>query len=41
MITGLSVAGYVLFPEHFSLWMALTGGGGLIAGGAYALRAWR
>jgi hypothetical protein len=41
LITVQAVVGYILLPGYFSLWMANTGGGGLIAGGVYALRNWR
>jgi len=41
IVTGIMLVGYLLLPDYFNLWMALLGGGSLIAAGAYILRAWR
>ncbi len=40
-VTALIVAGYLLVPSFFNLWMAVFGGGSLIAAGLYILRTWR
>ncbi len=40
-ITALILLGYLVFPAIFNLWMAVWGGGSLIAAGIYILRAWR
>jgi len=40
-MTVLIIVGYLAFFALFNLWMALLGGGTLIAGGLYILRAWR
>lgn len=34
-LMALTVGGYWLLPEHFLLWMAAVGGGGLILGGLW------
>ncbi len=41
IITLFILAGYFFIPEYFNLWMAILGGGSLIAAGAYMLWAWR
>ena len=41
VVTGLIVAGYLLAPDSFNLWMAVLGGGSLVAAGLYIHRAWR
>ncbi|NPA91624.1 MAG: hypothetical protein GXO55_09290 [Chloroflexi bacterium] len=41
VMTGLILAGYLLWPAYFNLWMAVLGGGSLIAAGVYILRFWR
>jgi len=38
--TGISLVGYFLLPEYFYLWMAILGGGGLIALGLYIRYRW-
>ncbi|MDQ7029672.1 MAG: hypothetical protein Q9O62_07795 [Ardenticatenia bacterium] len=40
-VTVFMVVGYLLFPAVFNLWMALLGGGSLIAAGLYMRYAWR
>jgi hypothetical protein len=40
-VTALTVAGYCFMPDWFNLWMAVTGGGSLIAAGLYVRRYWR
>ncbi len=40
-VTVFIVVGYLLLPSFFNLWMALLGGGSLIAAGIYILRTWR
>ena len=40
-ITALVVGGYLLVPGFFDLWMAILGGGSLMAAGVYILRFWR
>jgi hypothetical protein len=40
LIAGLAVAGYYLLPEFFYLWMALLGGGGMIALGLHIRYRW-
>jgi hypothetical protein len=40
-VTVLTVAGYFFVPDWFNLWMAVTGGGSLIAAGLYIRRFWR
>ncbi len=40
-VTGLIVGGYLLIPVYFNLWMAILGGGSLVAAGLYILYAWR
>jgi hypothetical protein len=39
-ITALALAGYFLLPEIFYLWMAILGGGGMIAFGLYIRARW-
>jgi hypothetical protein len=41
IVTALSMAGYYLLPDYFSLWMAFLGGGTLIGSGLYIRRAWK
>lgn len=41
IITALIVIGYLALPMFFNLWMAVLGGGSLIAAGVYVLRSWR
>ena len=41
VVTAFIVIGYLAFPAFFNLWMAVLGGGSLIAAGVYILRAWR
>ncbi len=40
-VTVLILVGYLAVPTVFNLWMALWGGGSLIAAGVYILRKWR
>ena len=40
-VTLLAILGFAFFPAMFSLWMAVLGGGSLIAAGVHILRAWR
>ena len=40
-VTVLAVAAHLLVPAHFSLVMALLGGGTLIGSGTYVTRCWR
>ena len=40
-ITALVVVGYLVVPKLFDLWMAILGGGSLMAAGVYILRFWR
>ena len=39
-ITALALAGYFLLPDFFYLWMAILGGGGMIALGVYIRLRW-
>jgi hypothetical protein len=39
-ITAISLAGYFLLPGYFYLWMAILGGGGMIALGLYIRWRW-
>ena len=39
-VTALALAGYFLLPDIFYLWMALLGGGGMIAIGLYIRLRW-
>ena len=39
-ITALTLVGYFLFPDIFYLWMAILGGGGMIALGLYIRLRW-
>lgn len=39
-ITALALAGYFLLPDYFYLWMAVLGGGGMIALGLYIRLRW-
>jgi hypothetical protein len=39
-ITGLALIGYYLLPSYFYLWMAILGGGGMIALGFYIRSRW-
>ncbi len=39
-ITALALAGYFLLPDIFYLWMAILGGGGMIALGLYIRSRW-
>ncbi len=41
LMTALILIGYLLIPAWFSLWMAILGGGSLIAAGLYMRYAWR
>ncbi len=41
VVSGLTLLGYLLFPGIFNLWMAVFGGGTMIAVGVYMLYAWR
>ena len=40
LISALALAGYFLFPGIFYLWMAILGGGGMIALGLYIRYRW-
>jgi len=40
-VTGSVVLGYLQFPAHFNLWMALTGGGTMFAVGLLMRLRWR
>ena len=40
VITGLALTGYFLLPGIFYLWMAILGGGGMIALGLYIRSRW-
>lgn len=40
IIIALMLAGYFLLPQYFFLWMALLGGGGMIALGIYIRSRW-
>lgn len=40
VLTLLIIAGYLLIPAYFNLWMAVLGGGSLIGVGLYILYAW-
>jgi hypothetical protein len=40
LITVLALAGFYLFPGYFFLWLALLGGGGMIALGVYIRLRW-
>jgi hypothetical protein len=40
VITGLSLIGYFFLPSIFNLWMAILGGGGMIALGLYIRNKW-
>jgi hypothetical protein len=40
IFTGLALIGYFLLPYYFYLWMAILGGGGMIALGLYIRRKW-
>ncbi len=40
-VTVTMIVGYLAFPAYYNLWMAVLGGGSLIAAGAYILYAWR
>jgi len=39
-ITALALVGYFLLPDIFYLWMAILGGGGMIALGVYIRSRW-
>lgn len=39
-ITALAFIGYYLLPSYFYLWMAVLGGGGMIALGVYIRNRW-
>jgi hypothetical protein len=39
-ITALALVGYFLLPDYFYLWMAILGGGGMIAFGLYIRSRW-
>lgn len=39
-ITALALVGYFLLPDYFYLWMAVLGGGGMIAFGLYIRSRW-
>lgn len=41
LVTLIMVGGYLLVPASFNLWMAILGGGSLIAAGLYVCYAWR
>ncbi len=41
LVTVLMILGYMAFPTLFNLWMAVMGGGSLMAAGVYILRTWR
>ncbi len=41
VVTAFIVVGYIIFPAWFNLWMAILGGGSLVAAGLYILWAWR
>jgi hypothetical protein len=40
VMTALSLIGYFLLPDYFFLWMAILGGGGMIAFGLYIRYRW-
>ena len=39
-VTALALAGYFLMPDIFYLWVAILGGGGMIALGLYIRSRW-
>ena len=39
-VTALALIGYLLLPDIFYLWMAVLGGGGMIALGLYIRSRW-
>ena len=41
VVTALTLAGYYLLEQYFSLWMAPTGGGALLVSGLYIRLRWR
>lgn len=41
LVTLFILGGYLLIPAYFDLWMAVLGGGSLIAAGLYMRYAWR
>lgn len=40
-VTAIAIAGYLLLPAIFGLWMAVLGGGALLWSGVYIHRRWR
>ncbi len=40
-ISILAVMGWLLIPAYLGYWLALVGGGGLIAAGLYVMKAWK
>lgn len=40
-VTALTLAGYLLVPEWFDIWMGILGGGALLSSGAYIQLRWR
>lgn len=40
LLTALALIGYFLLPDFFYLWMAILGGGGMIAFGLYVRSRW-
>jgi hypothetical protein len=41
VVTAMTLFGFYCLPQWFQLWMALTGGGSLIAAGLYIRKSWR
>jgi hypothetical protein len=41
LITALTLIGLFFLPAYFYLWMAVTGGGALLAAGIYIRQTWR
>lgn len=41
IVTGLTLLGYFFLGTHFSIWMAVTGGGALVLSGIFIRRFWR
>ena len=41
LVTLFIVGGYLIIPAYFNLWMAILGGGSLVAAGLYMRYAWR
>jgi hypothetical protein len=41
LVTATTLVGYYFVSDYFFLWMALTGGGSLIAAGVFIRKFWR